>query len=117
MYRINTVKNMKRYYIGKYSDNCCDEMNLEGVKLFTLEEKADFEANWKSAKKSYYVSAGQWGDIEYKNGKEVLKHIDFYEISESTYNELLKTEIFEYWEHFPDFEDYLDRLGDEEEND
>jgi hypothetical protein len=97
---------MKRYYIGEYNDNCADEIDLEGYKLFTGEEKLDFEANWNSAKSRYTVSVGNCGEIDYKNGKEVLKNIIFYEISEFTYNELIKLELFEYSQFFPEFEDY-----------
>jgi hypothetical protein len=109
---------MNKYYIAQYSDNCCDEIDLEAVKLFTLEEKAEFEAQWKLATKPFIVSTGNWGEIEYKKGKQILNQITFKEISESTYNELKEKEIFEWTncQFFPEYSDYLEH-NDLEDND
>ena len=75
----------ENYVLVKWSDNWADEMDLNGFRIYTESEWKDFRTKLSAYKDGFTICVGTNEDIDYSNGKDLLKKMKVHKLSESDY--------------------------------
>ena len=82
---------MSKYYLMQFNDNYCDEFDVQGFSLITLDQYKMYEFVVNNVNKyygSYTVGIGSNEDIEYQTLSEFLSCIKVSEISTNDYRSI-----------------------------
>lgn len=75
----------ENYVLVKWSDNWADEMDLDGFCIYTESAWKDFRTKLSAYKDEFSICVGTNEDIDYSNGKDLLKKMNVHKLSESDY--------------------------------
>jgi hypothetical protein len=73
------------YVLVKWADNWADEMDLEGFRVYAESEWKEFKTKLSAYKDGFTICVGTNEEIDYTNGKDLLKKMKVIKLSAEDY--------------------------------
>lgn len=74
---------MSEFVLVKFEDNWADEMDVHGFKIYEIEEWTELKVKIAKLNRKMEFCIGTNEELEFKNGKAILKSMTEYKITEN----------------------------------